>query len=108
MRHPKDPDPVPSTKSMAVLGLGFVALVTGPLVGGIIPATLALLLAKEARADMLAADGFLLGGSRVRTGVKLAWAGILLAVLALVVASVFGLLTLARAPGGRDFAPTVN
>ena len=108
VRHPQDPDPVPSTKSMAVLGLGFVALVTGPLIGGVIPATLALTLARQARGDMLAAEGFLLGGARVRLGVRLAWGGILLAILALVVASVIGLLSLAKSSGGRDFAPTVN
>ena len=108
MRHPHDPDPSPSTKSTAVLGLGIVAVVTGPLVGGVIPATLALLLAREVRADLIGAGGFLLGGRRLRTGVRLAWIGIVLAVAALVVAAIIGLLTLARTAGGQDFAPTVN
>ena len=41
-RHPMDPDPVRSTKAAAVLALGVAAVVTGPLVGGIVPATLGL------------------------------------------------------------------
>jgi (hydroxyamino)benzene mutase len=107
LRHPLDPDPVPATKASAVLALGIVAVVTGPLVGGAVPATVALLLARESRDDLRAAQGFLLGGKRIRTGVTLSWVGIVLALTALVVASVIGLLTLAD-NGGQDFAPTVN
>lgn len=91
-----------------VLGLGVVALITGPFVGGVVPATLALLLAREARHDIQAAGGFLLGGRRLRVGVRLAWAGIVLALAVLVVAAIGGLLTFARHAGGQDFAPTVN
>jgi len=108
IRHPLDPDPVPSTKAAAVLGLGIVAVVTGPLIGGAIPAVVALLLARETAADLRAAGGFLLGWQRLRIGVRLAWIGLLLALAALVVASIVGLLALAGASGGRDFAPTVN
>ena len=43
-RHPMDPEPVPSTKSRAVFALGLIGLLTGVFVGGVIPATLALLL----------------------------------------------------------------
>ena len=71
------------------------------------PATLALLLARESRGDLRAAQGFLLGGKRIRTGVALSWVGIVLAIAALVVASVIGLLSLAD-NAGHDFAPTVN
>lgn len=108
IRHPHDPDPVSSTKSMAVLGLGIVALVTGPLLGGLIPAVLALVLAREARADLLAAEGYLLGGRRLRVGVRLAWCGIALAMVALTIAGVMGLLVLAEPVGGQDFDSTVN
>ena len=108
LRHQQDPDPVPSTKAGAVLVLGAVALVTGPLIGGVIPATLALLLAREARTDMLAAEGYLLGGRKVRTGVWLAWVGIALAAVTLTIAAILGLLTLATPGGGQDFDPTVN
>ena len=108
LRHPLDPDPVRSTKAGAVLALGIMAAVTGFFVGGLVPATLALLLARPARAEMLAARGFLTGSRALRTGVVLAWVGIGLAATGLVVASIIGLLHLAGTPGGRDYAPTVN
>jgi hypothetical protein len=107
MRHPLDPDPVRATKATAVLALGIAGAVTGPLVGGVIPATLALLLARESHRELVAADGFLLGARRLRNGVRFAWAGIVLALAALVVLSIIGLLALARRQG-HDFAPTVN
>jgi (hydroxyamino)benzene mutase len=106
-RHPLDPDPVRSSKASAVFGLGVLALVTGPLVGGVIPALLALLLARETQRDLVAADGFLLGARRVRNGVWLAWAGIVLAIASLIAVSIMGLLHYARSRG-TDFAPTVN
>ena len=40
VRHPADPDPVPSTKARSVLVLGLVAALTGFFLGGLIPATL--------------------------------------------------------------------
>jgi hypothetical protein len=107
LRHPLDPDPVRSTKATAVLVLGIAAAVTGPLLGGAVPATLALMLARQARGDLRAAQGFLLGGRRVRAGVRLSWVGIVLALAVLVVAAVAGLLNLADS-AGQDFAPTVN
>ena len=105
-RHPLDPDPAPASKAGAVLALGVVAALTGTFVGGLVPATLALLLAREVRDDLRASGGYLIGRKRLRTGVALAWTGIVLAAGTLVVAVIFGLLTLAA--GGRDFAPTVN
>jgi hypothetical protein len=105
-RHPLDPDPVPSTKAGAVLALGIVAALTGVAIGGVVPATLALLLAREVRADLAAAGGFLTGGRRVRTGVALAWAGIVLALATPVVTCIIGLLHYAGY--GRVYAPTVN
>jgi hydroxylaminobenzene mutase len=105
-RHPLDPDPVPSTKAGAVLALGVAAALTGLLVGGLVPATIALLLAREARADLRDAGGFLVGNRRIRIGVALAWTGVVLAATTLVVAIVFGLLQFAGY--GRDYAPTVN
>jgi hydroxylaminobenzene mutase len=108
VRHPLDPDPVPSSKATAILVLGVIAAITGFFVGGLIPATLALLLARDARREMAAARGFLTGGRRIRTGVRLAWVGIVLAVTAIVVASIVGLLHMAANSGGTDFAPNVN
>lgn len=91
-----------------MLGLGIVALVTGPVLAGVIPATVALVLAREARTDLRAAGGFLVGGRRLRVGCALAWGGILLAVASAVVMAIVGLLALAATVGGRDYAPTVN
>src|SRR5256885_13204629 len=69
-RHPLDPDPVRSTKAAAVLALGIVAALTGFFLGGLVPATLALLLARQAHREQLAAAGFLTGGRALRIGVR--------------------------------------
>ena len=90
-----------------MLGLGVTALLTGVLLGGVIPAILALMLARQSRRDLIAADGFLLGAKRLRTGVRLAWSGIVLALVTLTIGAIAGLLTVARQQG-VDFAPTVN
>ena len=107
VRHPLDPDPVRSSKATAVLALGVAAVIMGPFLGGVLPAGVALVLARQTRADLRASEGFLLGGRRVRYGVTLAWTGIVLAIGVLVVGGVLGLLALAG-QGGTDFAPTVN
>jgi hypothetical protein len=72
-----------------------------------VPATLALVLARQGRAEMVASGGFLTGGRTLRVGVALAWVGIGLAATALVVATIIGLLHMAHS-SGRDYAPTVN
>lgn len=107
-RHPLDPDPVRSTKAPAVFALGLVAVLTGPLLGGIIPATTALLLAEQARRQAYASGGYLTGGRLLRGGERLAWAGIVLAATTLVMVMVIGVLHLAANPLGQDFAPTVD
>jgi hydroxylaminobenzene mutase len=107
IRHPLDPDPVRSSKASAILGLGVLAVITGPVVGGVIPATMALLMARDTRRELVAADGFLLGARRLRNGIRLAWAGIVLAITALVLVTIMGLVHYARSRG-TDFAPTVN
>ncbi|MEV0127541.1 hypothetical protein AB0H83_03615 [Dactylosporangium sp. NPDC050688] len=106
-RHPLDPDPVRASKASAVFGLGLLSVVIGPFLGGLIPATLALLMARESHRELVAAEGFLLGARRVRNGVRLAWTGIVLSIAALVVLSIVGLLAYARGRG-TDFDPTVN
>jgi len=98
-----DPEPAPSSKARAVFALGLVAFLTGALVGGVIPATVALLLARQVRRQAYEAGGYLTGAAWVRRGQRLAWAGIVLALTALVVASIAGLLHLAATPGGQDF-----
>jgi hypothetical protein len=108
VRHPLDPDPVRSSKAGAVLALGVTAAVTGFFLGGLVPATLALLLARQARAEQVAAAGFLTGGRPLRVGVALAWVGIVLAATALVIGSIIGLLHYAATPTGPAFGPGVN
>lgn len=108
VRHPLDPDPVRSTKARAVLALGAVALLTGPFVGGVVPGTVALLLAREARRQAYASGGFLTGAAWLRRGERLAWAGLVLAATALVVAAVVGLVHVAQAPAGQDFDPSID
>src|SRR3712207_4411794 len=91
LRHPADPDPARATKATAVLALGWTAVLTGPFVGGVVPATIALLLAREVRKDLVASEGYLIGTRRYEKGLKLAWVGIVLAIAAIVVAIVRGL-----------------
>jgi hydroxylaminobenzene mutase len=107
-RHPLDPEPARSTKARAVFALGLVALLTGPLVGGVVPATIALVLARQARREAFAARGYLTGATWLRRGELLAWAGLVLVCTALVVAMIVGLLHLAGAAGGQDFDSTTN
>jgi hydroxylaminobenzene mutase len=107
-RHPLDPDPVGSTKSRAVLALGIVAFLTGPLIGGVVPATVALTLARQARRDAYAGGGYLTGATLIRRGERLAWAGLVLVLAALVVALIVALLHWAGSPTGQDFGPNVD
>lgn len=107
-RHPADPEPVRASKARAVWWLGLASLLTGPLVGGLVPATLALTLASQFRRDAYHSDGFLTGAALVRRGERLAWAGITLAVAALVTAVVIGLFQVAAGPPGRTFPPHVD
>ena len=116
-RHPMDPDLEPSRKARAVFALGLAGMLTGAFVGGVIPATVALLLARQASimASMAASTASLfidmkstsvLSRSKtIRRGRRLAWAGLVLALTTLVVASIAGLLHLAGAPAGPDFGP---
>lgn len=97
-----DPEPTGSSKARAVFALGLAALITGPLVGGVIPATVALMLARQTHRQLYASGGYLTGSAWIRRGRRLAWAGIILALTALVVASIAGLLHLAGTPG-QDF-----
>jgi (hydroxyamino)benzene mutase len=100
-----DPDPEPSTKARAVFALGLMGFLTGAFVGGVIPATIALVLARQAARQAYAAGGYLTGSKWIRRGRRLAWAGIVLTLTALVVATIAGLLHLAGSAGGANFAP---
>ena len=85
--------------------LGLAGFLTGAFVGGVIPATVALLLARQSAREAFGAKGYLTGSAWIRRGRRLAWAGLVLALATLVVAVIAGLLHLASAPGGPDFAP---
>ncbi len=107
-RHPLDPEPVGSSKAPAVLALGIIAVLTGPFVGGAVPATIALLLARQARREAWASAGFLTGAARIRQGERLAWFALALALTTLVVAGIAGLLDWAGTPVGTDFDSDVD
>ena len=100
-----DPDPQGSTKARAVFALGLAGFLLGAFVGGVIPATVALLVGRQAARQAYAAGGYLTGSAWIRRGTRLAWAGIVLALVTLVVAAIAGLLHLASSPAGSDFAP---
>lgn len=107
-RHPLDPDPVRSSKALTVFWLGLVGALTGVAVGGIVPATIALVLSRQARREAYASGGFLTGSAWLGRGERLAWIGVALAATTLVVALVIGLINMANSPAGQDFAPTVD
>lgn len=108
LRHPLDPEPVRSSKAGTVFALGLVALLTGPLVGGLVPASIALSLAAQARREAYSSGGYLTGGAWLRRGERLAWAGVALAATAVVVAVIIGVVDFANTPAGQDFSPTVD
>ena len=107
MRHPADPEPVRDTKAVAAYVLGWVALVTGPLVGGIVPAVIALSLARQARADIEDGAGWRTGAHLVTRSERSAWAALALAALVIGVAVIIGVLLRAANPA-RDFPPGVD
>lgn len=106
-RHPMDPEPSVSTKAKAVFALGLIGFLGGPFVGGVIPATIALLMARQTHRQQYAAAGYLTGAKWVRRGRRLAWTGLVLALTALVVAVIAGLLHVAGTPG-LDFDPNTD
>lgn len=107
-RHPLDPEPVRSTKARAVFALGLMGALTGLLVGGVVPSTVALWLARQARREAYASGGFLTGADWLRRGERLAWTGLVLVAVAVVAALVIGLFRLAESPFGHDYAPNVD
>jgi hypothetical protein len=106
-RHPLDPDPVRSSKAGTVFALGLVAALTGVLVGGLVPATVALLLSRHARREAYASAGYLTGSAWLDRGERLAWTGIILAIAALVLLAVVGVVNFVGSPG-QDFVPSVD
>ncbi|MEV1146330.1 hypothetical protein [Micromonospora sp. NPDC049799] len=107
-RHPLDPDPTRSTKARAVFALGLIGALTGLFIGGVVPATVALQLARQARREAYASGGFLTGAAWLRRGERLAWTGLTLAAVSVVTMVVIAVVRLAEAPFGQDFAPNVD
>ncbi|MEU4676541.1 hypothetical protein [Micromonospora sp. NPDC023737] len=107
-RHPLDPEPVRATKTRAVFALGLIAALTGLFIGGIVPATVALQLSRQARREAYASGGFLTGAMWLRRGERLAWTGLLLAAFAVVALAVIAVVRLAHAPIGHDYPPNVD
>ena len=64
-------------------------------------------MARSARTDMIEAKGYLTGVRMVRIGTRLAWLGIVLALAAVVIASVIGILHVASRRR-TNFAPGTN
>lgn len=91
LRHPLDPDVRTSTKAVAVLVLGLGALLLMFCGGGLVPAAVALGLARPARTEIQAAAGFLGGARALRVGVVSSWIGLAVSVV-VVVAVVVGVL----------------
>ncbi|MCW2506077.1 MAG: hypothetical protein JWO79_4361 [Actinomycetia bacterium] len=107
LRHPLDPDVRPSTKASAVLFLGVVAVSMMLCVGGVVPAILALALARSARAELRASQGFLTGEKMVRAGIVLSWIAIAVSSV-LVISAVVYLLIRFGADSGPSFGTNVN
>jgi hypothetical protein len=107
MRHPDDPDTAPDSKAAAALCLGVLGACTGLALGGVIPATIALVLARQASRDLEASGGWLTGASQLRWARRLAWTGIGLALCAVALIVTIRLFQDAGT-GHRDFPPTVD
>ena len=98
LRHPLDPDVRTSSKAIGVLVLGIIAVLLMFCVGGAVPAALALTLARDARAELEEAQGFLTGDSALRYGVLMSWIAITVSVIVLVVGLIVVLLTYGANP----------
>lgn len=107
MRHPDDPDIVSDSKAAAAFCLGVLAAVTGFMVGGLVPATIALVLARQASTDLDTGAGWRAGDRYLHWARRLAWTGIGTAVCAIVLIVVVRLLQDAGT-GQRDFPATVD
>lgn len=106
-RDPADPEPVADTKATAAFGLALLAAVTGLAVGGIVPATIALALARQAREELRTGEGWRTGAGRVRWAERLSWLALALATLTLLTLTVWLFLRGVHF-GTQDFPPTIN
>lgn len=103
MRHPEDPDPVESTKVVAALTLAVLAVVFSPFVGGVIPALAALMLARQAEADIRASEGFLLGAGKLPRIRRLSWIAVGIAAAVVVALLLVWVVSMARSAGQPSY-----
>ncbi|WP_199034493.1 hypothetical protein [Glycomyces salinus] len=96
VRHPDDPEPVESTKIVASHTLAAIGLVISPFIGGAIPALLALVLARQAEAEIRDSEGFLLGGRKLARIRRLAWIAIGVSAAVVIVVLLVTVVDLAR------------
>ncbi|MEV7331848.1 hypothetical protein [Micromonospora sp. NPDC093244] len=107
-RHPLDPDPARATKARAVFALGLLGMLTGLFIGGVVPATVALQLSRQARREAYASAGFLTGGAWLRRGERMAWIGLVLVAVSVVIAVVIGVVQMAGSPFGHDYPTNMD
>ena len=100
VRHPDDPEPVESTKVVAARLLAAIGIALSPFVGGAIPALIALMLARQAEADIRASEGFLLGASRLPWIRRLSHIALVVAALAVTAVLLWWVIERARSAGG--------
>lgn len=103
VRHPDDPEPVESTKIVAAHTLAAIGLVLSPFIGGSIPALVALMLARQAEAEVRESEGFLLGGRKLARIRKLAWIAIGVAAAVVIAILLVTVVDLARSAGQPSF-----
>lgn len=100
------PDTLVDTKAVAALCLGVLAAATGWALGGIVPATIALVLAGQASSELTEGQGWRTGGHYVLWARRLAWTGLVSAAIALVIVLIIGLWQ--ATTGIQDFPSTVD
>lgn len=108
-RHPLDPDPVPATKAQAVRWLAIVALAFSPVLAGVVPAVVALVMARDTASQMRSSEGFLTGTGPLLSGVRLARLALLVSIAVVVIGVAIAMLRTGNGgSGGVHYGPGVN
>jgi hypothetical protein len=107
VRHPDDPDPVESTKIVGARMLASIGIALSPFVGGAIPALIALLLARQAEADIRASEGFLTGASRLPGIRRLSYLALGIAAAICTAVLLWWVIGLARSAGDASYVGDV-
>ncbi|WP_091039810.1 hypothetical protein [Glycomyces harbinensis] len=96
-----------STKLVAARLLAGVGVALSPFVGGAIPALIALMLARQAEADIRESEGFLLGASRLPSIRRTAWAALAIAGAVVIAGLLVWVVGIARAAGDPSYGGDV-